>query len=140
VRATLEEWQAHDKVRRIWDGDASLWANQDENKWLGWLRITTEQLAHSENLRAIAGDIQSAGFRDALLLGMGGSSLCPEVLRMTFGLTAGFPDLHVLDSTDPAQVKAREKQIDLPTLFSSSQANREAHSNPTSSSNISLKE
>src|SRR5208283_4694783 len=63
-------------------------------------------------------EIWSAGFKDVLLLGMGGSSLCPEVLRMTFGKIAGFPDLHVLDSTDPAQVKAFENKVDIArTLF-----------------------
>src|SRR5262249_37287167 len=54
-----------------------------------------------------------AKFKYALLLGMGGSSLCPELLRLTFGRVKGFPDLHVLDSTDPAQINATEKAVDL---------------------------
>jgi transaldolase / glucose-6-phosphate isomerase len=62
--------------------------------------------------------VWSAGFKDVLLLGMGGSSLCPEVLRMTFGKISGYPNLHILDSTDPAQVKSFEEKIDIPrTLF-----------------------
>jgi transaldolase / glucose-6-phosphate isomerase len=69
-------------------------------------------------LRGLAKEVWSAGYKDILLLGMGGSSLCPEVLRMTFGKVAGYPDLHVLDSTDPAQVKAFENKIDIArTLF-----------------------
>ena len=66
----------------------------------------------------VAKEVQARGFQDILLLGMGGSSLCPEVLRMTFGKITHFPTLHVLDSTDPAQVKAFEHQIDIAkTLF-----------------------
>jgi transaldolase/glucose-6-phosphate isomerase len=64
-------------------------------------------------LKSIAADIRNAKFKHALLLGMGGSSLCPEVLRLTFGKIKGYPELHVLDSTDPAQIKAIEKKVDL---------------------------
>jgi glucose-6-phosphate isomerase len=82
------------------------------------LDIVEDQIAHPVELRNLAKEIWSAGFKDALLLGMGGSSLCPEVLRKTFGKIAGYPDLHVLDSTDPAQVKAVEEKIDIArTLF-----------------------
>src|SRR5204863_7102991 len=70
------------------------------------------------HLEAIAADVKSVGFKHALLLGMGGSSLCPEVLRLSFGKIDGFPELFVLDSTDPAQVKAFENKVDLAnTLF-----------------------
>ena len=118
VKATVGEWQAGGKMQRLWQRDASLWTNDDEDKWLGWLDITDEQIAHPIELRNLAKEVWSAGFKDVLLLGMGGSSLCPEVLRITFGKTAGYPDLHVLDSTDPAQVKAFENKIDINrTLF-----------------------
>src|SRR5262249_40375104 len=72
-----------------------------------------EQIKNISALKAIAADIKKAKFKHALLLGMGGSSLCPEVLRLTFGKIKGFPELHVLDSTDPAQIKAIEKKVDL---------------------------
>ena len=86
--------------------------------WLGWLGITEDQLAHKQHLEDVAADVKAAGFKHALLLGMGGSSLCPEVLRMTFGKIDGFPEMHVLDSTDPAQVKAIESKIDIAnTIF-----------------------
>jgi transaldolase / glucose-6-phosphate isomerase len=111
--AAREDWKKNEKVRRLWQSDASLWTGTDENKWLGWLGITQEQLAHISALHDIAADIKKAGFKHALLLGMGGSSLCPEVLRMTFGKITGYPELHVLDSTDPAQIKAIEGQVDL---------------------------
>ena len=118
VHATLEEWREHDKVRRLWACDASLWTNTDEGQWLGWLSITDDQVAHMQRLTSIAEEVKQAGFSHTLLLGMGGSSLCPEVLRMTFGKRAGYPELHVLDSTDPMQIKTIENKIDLAnTLF-----------------------
>ena len=113
VAWSLEDWKKNNKVARLWQKDASLWSGTDESNWLGWLTITEEQMAHIEVLKQVAGDVKKARFKDALLLGMGGSSLCPEVLRMTFGKMKGFPELHVLDSTDPAQIKAIEAKVDL---------------------------
>src|SRR5260370_19122600 len=101
------------KRPRLWQKDASLWTGTDENNWLGWLTITEEQLAHIDALKQIATDVKKARFKHVLLLGMGGSSLCPEVLRMTFGKTRGFPELHVLDSTDSVQIMAIEAKVDL---------------------------
>ena len=113
VKASLEDWKKNDKVARVWRKDASLWTNQDEGQWLGWLTITDEQLKSVGELKKLAEEIKKAKFKHAVLLGMGGSSLCPEVLRLTFGKIAGFPEMHVLDSTDPAQIKALEKKLDL---------------------------
>ena len=118
VKKNLSDWRATGKVRRLWDHDASLWTNEDEAKWLGWLGIVDEQLAAAAKLKALADEIKSGGFSDVLLLGMGGSSLCPEVLALTFPQTSGFPRLHILDSTDPAQIRNTEKKINLAkTLF-----------------------
>jgi transaldolase/glucose-6-phosphate isomerase len=118
VKKNVSDWRASGKVRRLWQKDASLWTSDDEAKWLGWLDITDEQIANAAKLQQFATDVKSGGFRDILLLGMGGSSLCPEVLALTFGHTPGFPQLHVLDSTDPAQIKSFESKIDLAkTLF-----------------------
>jgi transaldolase/glucose-6-phosphate isomerase len=118
VKASLAEWHAANKVRRLWDGDATLWTSADEGKWLGWLSITNEQFAHVGGLTQLAADVRAASFSHAVLLGMGGSSLCPEVLRLTFGTFPGYPELLILDSTDPAQVRAVEQRIDLArTLF-----------------------
>jgi transaldolase/glucose-6-phosphate isomerase len=113
VVSSLEEWKKNNKVARLWQKDASLWSGTDESNWLGWLTIAEEQLAHIDALKQIAEDVKKARFKHVLLLGMGGSSLCPEVLRMTFGKIKGFPELHVLDSTDPAQIKAIEAKVDL---------------------------
>ena len=118
VQATLKDWQANRKMARLWRGDKTLWTSDDEDKWLGWLRVVEEQRHHLPQLLAAAADAAEAGFTHALLLGMGGSSLCPEVLKMTFGKIARHPELHVLDSTDPGQIKTVENQIDLArTLF-----------------------
>src|SRR5580704_12773162 len=118
VKATLEDWKANSKVPRLWARDASLWTNTDESKWLGWLGITEDQLANRSRFQKIAEDIRSGGFTHGLLLGMGGSSLCVEVLKLTFGAIAGNPKMFVLDSTDPAQIRAVEAQVDLAkTIF-----------------------
>jgi len=113
VAAALEDWKKSDKVARMWKGDSSVWTGADEGKWLGWLGITEEQLAHIDALKGIAADIAKAGYKHALLLGMGGSSLCPEVMRMTYGKIPGHPELHVLDSTSPEQIAALEAKLDL---------------------------
>jgi transaldolase/glucose-6-phosphate isomerase len=118
VERSLAEWQALGKARRLWERDPALWSGRDEAQWLGWLGITNDQLAHIQRFGQIAEAARTGGFAHILLLGMGGSSLGPEVLRRTFGKAPEFPDLHVLDSTDPAQVRAAEQAIDLSrTLF-----------------------
>ena len=118
VKQSIEDWKANGKVRRLWGRDASLWSEMDESNWLGWLGITEDQRAHVPRFAEIAAEVQREGFSHALLLGMGGSSLCPEVMKLTFGKVEGFPELHVLDSTDPAQIKAFERKIDpRKTLF-----------------------
>lgn len=113
VNASLQDWKKNGKVKWLWQRDNALWTGTDEDKWLGWLDITEEQIEDIEKLKQLAADIKKAGLKNALLLGMGGSSLCPEVLRMTFGKSGGYPDLRVLDSTDPAQIKAVEESVDL---------------------------
>jgi len=118
VKATVADWQSGGKMQRLWQRDATLWTGSDEANWLGWLDIVDEQIAQHDQLAKLAKEVQIRGFQHVLLLGMGGSSLCPEVLRLTFGRATHFPTLHVLDSTDPGQVKGFEHQIDIPkTLF-----------------------
>ena len=118
VKKNINDWRAAGKVRRLWQKDASLWTNDDEAKWLGWLSIVDEQIADAAKLKQFAAEVKAGGFTDILLLGMGGSSLCPEVLSLTYPQTAGYPRLHILDSTDPAQILATEKKVNLAkTLF-----------------------
>ncbi len=114
VREHIADWNANNKVTRIWEKDASIWTGDDEAKWLGWLTIAAEEAAETAKYRDLQADIEQAGFTDVLLMGMGGSSLCPEVLAVTFGRE----NFHILDSTVPSQVKAVEDKLDLAkTLF-----------------------
>jgi transaldolase/glucose-6-phosphate isomerase len=118
VDAAAEDWRATGKARRLWGHDATLWTGGDEAKWLGWLDIVETQQAEMQDLLDFQSGIARDGFTDILLLGMGGSSLGPEVLAKTFGVQAGYPALHILDSTDPAQIADFEAKIDLArTLF-----------------------
>ncbi len=115
---TLADWSAGGKVARLWSKDASLWTGADESKWLGWLDIVEAQLNDAGKFAQFAKDVRERGFTHILLLGMGGSSLCPEVHALSFGKRPGFPELHVLDSTDPAQLLDVESRVDLAkTLF-----------------------
>ena len=106
------EWEADNKIARLWHGDAGLWTGADEGRWLGWLRAVPASDSAMESLRKLAQDVAAGGFEHAVLMGMGGSSLCPDVLRQCFERPDGAPRLHVIDSTDPAQVRAVDKSID----------------------------
>ena len=118
VDRLASDWTAGGHVGRLWSRDAALWTGGDEPRWLGWLDIAGTQLEHLGPLQTLQQDIAHGPFDHAVLLGMGGSSLCPDVLRQSFGRVAGAPDLRVLDSTDPAQVRSVEQRIDLrQTLF-----------------------
>ena len=116
VEKSAEEWRASARIRRLWQKDKSVWTGEDEDKWLGWLNSAAN--ADIADYEDYAGRVKGQNFTDAVVLGMGGSSLGPEVLGETFPKKSGFPKLHVLDSTDPAQVRAMEKTVDLSkTLF-----------------------
>ena len=111
VAKATEDWRAGAKIRRLWQKDSSVWTDQDEHKWLGWLISAAK--ADLRDYEDYAQRVKGQKFSDAVVLGMGGSSLGPEVLAETFPRKSGFPKLHVLDSTDPAQVRAMEKAIDI---------------------------
>ena len=117
VDAAAADWQANGKVERFWRKDPSLWTRDGEEQWLGWIDIVERQQQDAGEFAALAAEVKAAGFKSVLLLGMGGSSLCPEVLAETFGVQAGFPALHIVDSTDPAQVKAARDKVDLATTL-----------------------
>lgn len=113
-----EAWDRNHNTARLWQRDASLWTGADEAQWMGWLDVVEHQRGRVGELREFAAEVKRDGFTHVLLLGMGGSSLAPEVLETVFGHADGYPQLHVLDSTDPAQVLAFEHQVDLArTLF-----------------------
>jgi glucose-6-phosphate isomerase len=113
VGAAAADWQANNKIERFWKKDPSLWTRDGEEKWMGWIDIVERQQKDLSSMAELGGDVRSEGYKSALLLGMGGSSLCPEVLAKTFGPQAGFPELYIVDSTDPAEVLAACDAVDL---------------------------
>jgi transaldolase/glucose-6-phosphate isomerase len=118
VGNATKAWRSQGNVRRLWNEEAALWTGGDEGDWLGWLDVVDAQLHDLPRFTEFAGEVRARGYRDALLLGMGGSSLGPEVLAQSLGSAPGFPKLHVLDSTDPQQVKRFASGIDpARTLF-----------------------
>ena len=116
VQDRAEAWEARGGPGRLWEGDESLWTSSGESKWLGWLTAIDRQLENLAELQAFAERVRGR-YSHAVLLGMGGSSLCPEVLRLCFGQQPGFPDLQVLDSTDPAQIQACADSVELETTL-----------------------
>src|SRR5579884_3821896 len=84
LKQAREQWDRSRNTEKLWKKDASLWTNTDESKWLGWLDIVDEQLADVSRFKALAASVKEDGFENILLLGMGGSSLCPEVFSLTF--------------------------------------------------------
>jgi transaldolase / glucose-6-phosphate isomerase len=117
-QATLHRAAAEGWTRRLWAGDASLWTGKDEGKWLGWLAAASGAAIDLSALDGLRDEVKAASYSHALLLGMGGSSLGPEVLAKTFGAAPGFPALHILDSTDPTQIARVQAAIDpARTLF-----------------------
>jgi transaldolase / glucose-6-phosphate isomerase len=116
VEKATEDWRTAATIRRLWQHDKSVWTGTDENKWLGWL--TSAAKADIADYEDFAHRVQGQHFTDAVVLGMGGSSLGPEVLAETFAKQPGFPKLHVLDSTDPAQVRSLQASVNIAnTLF-----------------------
>jgi transaldolase/glucose-6-phosphate isomerase len=118
VTKTLASWTDKGNVAKIWQKDASLWTGKDEAKWLEWLDVVATQQKALPDYQAFAEEIKAAGFTDILLLGMGGSSLAPEVFAITYGSKPGYPRLRILDSTDPQQIRNLDATVDLKkTLF-----------------------
>ncbi len=118
VQETLRSLANQRLPERLWNKDPSLWkddpAVQEKIKdRLGWLNIVSEMVPKAEEITAFAQSLSAAGINTVVLLGMGGSSLCPEVLRQTFGIAEGYPNLIVLDTTDPATIRSAERAIDL---------------------------
>lgn len=118
VNETLAKAAAAKVVERIWNKDAALWKEEEPHRKiiansLGWLTVAEEMESVTGELSSFADTIRAAGFSHAMVCGMGGSSLCPEVLRQTFGRQKNFPELLVLDSTDPDSINNFKKQIDV---------------------------
>ncbi|MEK6282796.1 MAG: hypothetical protein AABN95_20765 [Acidobacteriota bacterium] len=122
VRTTLNEAAESNVVKRIWDKDATVWKDDESHKKiiansLGWLTVPRQMLQVAHELVSFAENVRGSDERYVMVCGMGGSSLCPEVLRQTFGRQKEFPELLVLDSTDPDSIDAFAKQIDTSRCF-----------------------
>jgi glucose-6-phosphate isomerase len=109
---------SNDLAKRIWQKDASLWKSDEDSvkiikNSLGWLTVADEMIGAVDDLDAFAKSVRDRGFQHVMVCGMGGSSLCPEVLVRTFGRQQGFPELLVLDSTDPDVIAAFKDRIDV---------------------------
>ncbi len=114
----LREAEEAGVAKRIWRKDASLWKSDDAShkqirNSLGWLTVPDEMMGVTDELIDFADAIRRRGFKHVMVCGMGGSSLCPEVLARTFGRQDGFPELLVLDSTDPDVIARFRDQIDV---------------------------
>jgi transaldolase/glucose-6-phosphate isomerase len=118
VRAAIATPASAEVARRIWERDADLWKPGDAEhakvigNRLGWLDVVETMRESLPRLIGLTAEVREAGFRNCVLLGMGGSSLCPEVLRTSFGSAAGQPELHVLDTTDPAAIAQLTDRLD----------------------------
>ena len=112
VDAELDDWHENNKVQHLWARDPWLWTGMDEARWLDWLGVAEDQMDHIGNLKRIFEAAQGSYIKHLVLLGMGGSSLAPDLLRNTFGKIDKHPELLILDSTDPAQIKQIEESID----------------------------
>lgn len=121
VQARLERWEAESFGRRLWAKDHTVWSAEpvpELTDRLGWLKLPESMRTEAEELARFAMEVRADGFRDAVVLGMGGSSLAPEVFARTFGHASGYPALTVLDSTHPAAVRAVGDRLDpMQTLF-----------------------
>lgn len=119
ANAALDALEMKQFVERLWRKDAALWkddpkAQAEIRNRLGWLDSPRAMQAHTQEIQAFVADVKAAGFTHALLLGMGGSSMAPELFRTTFGVAPGYLDLQVLDTTDPDSILAAERAVDLP--------------------------
>ena len=120
AESTLARMDSDNIVSRIWQGDHHVWSKDPVEivDRLGWLTLPADMTKSISSLAAFSSEVKDSGFDKAVLLGMGGSSLGPEVLRRTFGSTPGFPELMVLDSTMPAWIQSVSDAIDpAKTLF-----------------------
>jgi len=113
VRDRAAALRQQDAIRRIWASDPFVWAGADEDHWLGWLNLPTQSGPAVDRVIRFGHEIKHEGIADVILLGMGGSSLAPEVIQSIIGKQAGSPELHVLDSTDPGQILHLEQRVDL---------------------------
>jgi transaldolase/glucose-6-phosphate isomerase len=117
--AATRAWDGSGSTARLWAKDASLWTGSGEDRWLAWLDVVDQQREQQDLLAGLRALVGSRGFTHVLLLGMGGSSLGPDVLSRVFGahVAKGSPKLLIVDSTDPTQIAAVEASVSLPSTL-----------------------
>ena len=115
IDETLNQIKRDDLISRIWKHDYTIWKPEptEISNRLGWLHSPDYMKERISEINSFVAEVKDAGYHQALLMGMGGSSLAPEVFRKTFGVKSGYLDLSVLDSTDPGAVLYHEKNLDL---------------------------
>ncbi len=116
VDERLKLWKKQDFSRRLWAKDHTLWFSKPQPEItdrLGWLFLPEMMHDSLEELSLFSEQIKNEGISSVVLLGMGGSSLAPDVFQKTFGNAPGYPELHVLDSTHPSAVLSVEEKLDL---------------------------
>jgi len=111
---SAQQFESENIAKRICEKDFTIWSDKPDEitNRLGWLTSPQNSLSHLKEINAFVEGVRKDGFKKALLLGMGGSSLAPEVFRLTFGVKEGYLDLAVLDSTDPDAVLNYAKTFD----------------------------
>jgi transaldolase/glucose-6-phosphate isomerase len=117
VQEALRQVQSEQIVTRIWSHDGTVWkkdpsVQKEITSWLGWLDVVSLLQSKADDLKSFAKEVKDAGFSSVVLLGMGGSSLAPEVIHRVLGPTQGYPRFFMLDSTDPGTIEALERRID----------------------------
>ena len=118
VQNVLQDWDGQGTLRQLWARDAKVWTGGDESKWLDWLNAVDRSREAVPMLTALGTSLRQEDFTAALLIGMGGSSLGPEVLAKILGTESGGLPLFIIDSTDPAQIASCEAALDIKrTLF-----------------------
>lgn len=118
LREARDFWAHIGGTRRLWARDATLWTGSGEEQWLGWLDLPEQGEAALRQIEEVAAEVRRGGISDVVVLGMGGSSLCPYVLGTIFDMPQDCPRMHVLDSTDPEQVRELESRLVMArTLF-----------------------
>ncbi|HMQ68148.1 MAG TPA: hypothetical protein PKA90_03910 [Ignavibacteria bacterium] len=123
ISKTLKKFEKRDVIKRIWEKDTTIWKkgeNYDEliKNRLGWMSLPTEMISNCDEINAFTDDLRENGFTHAVVMGMGGSSMCPEVCRDTFGIREGYLNLHILDTTDPLTILDIEDSIEIEkTIF-----------------------
>jgi glucose-6-phosphate isomerase len=114
VAEKIGQLKSERTIERIWEKDFTVWGKSPEeiSNRLGWLDCIEVTKKSFTEINSFVEETRNAGFTDALLMGMGGSSLAPEVFRLTFGVKKGYLDLHVLYSTHPEAILEYEKKLD----------------------------